>query len=186
MNHLIALDREAFLFLNGGHSEILDFLMFWITNRYTWFPFYTVLILLIIRSFRWRSSLILIGAGLLILAVDQSIASLIKPFFERQRPCFDPTLAEQVHLVTHCGGPFGFFSAHAANTFAIATYLYLWFKSRPTGWMFAWAALVSYSRIYVGVHFPLDVLAGALYGVLLGAAAYKIATLSDHKILRLL
>jgi undecaprenyl-diphosphatase len=92
----------------------------------------------------------------------------MKPFFQRLRPCHDPVIQHIVHVVGDCGGQFGFASSHAANCFALAMAFYLLFSTKKLSFfLFLWAIIVSYSRIYVGVHFPSDLIVGALVGVMI-------------------
>jgi undecaprenyl-diphosphatase len=94
----------------------------------------------------------------------------MKPFFERLRPCHDPSISHLVHVVDGCGGQYGFASSHASNSFALATMLYFFFRTKfkYASILFIWAGLVAYSRVYVGVHFPGDIIVGALIGYLTG------------------
>jgi undecaprenyl-diphosphatase len=101
----------------------------------------------------------------------------MKPFFGRLRPSWEPTLEGMVHIVDgYRGGSFGFASSHAANTFATATFLVLLFRGKKPGmvWLFIWCTLVSYTRIYLGVHYPLDILCGALVGAMLAFVVYGV------------
>ena len=155
--------------------------MRWFTETNSWIPFYGLLITLIIWKFRWKSIYILITIALLITACDQFTSSFMKPFFGRLRPCHDPIIQNAVHLVTEgCGGKHGFASSHAANTFGLAMFLWLLMKPffRYMALMFLWAALVSYSRVYVGVHYPGDILIGGLVGVLTGWVCYRLLALT--------
>ncbi len=171
---LIELDEKLFLYLNGLHVDFLDAIMFWISEKYTWIPFYAILLGLIVWKFKVRAVYVLLGIGLVILFADQFTSGFMKPFFERFRPCHDPDLAGLVYLVKGCGGKFGFASSHAANTFGLATFVYLLFSRiyRYTGFLFLWAFIVSYSRIYLGVHYPLDIIVGGAIGALIGWLIY--------------
>lgn len=173
---IIELDEQLFLFLNGIHNNALDSAMFWISEKYTWIPFYAILLGIIIWKFKIRAIYVLLGIGFVILFADQLTSGLMKPFFERFRPCHEPDLAGMVYLVEKCGGKYGFASSHAANTFGLATFIFLVFNHlyRYLGWLFLWAFIVSYSRIYLGAHYPLDIIVGGIIGILIGWIIYQI------------
>ena len=171
MEKLRQLDHEVFIFLNNHHSEFWDPIMILISERFFWFPAYFGLIIYLLHTFG-RRGIAKLGMALLSVGAADFISSrFFKPGFARLRPCHDPSLSEFINIVSGCGGKFGFISSHAATTFALATFMYLvlppsyrWFKLG----LFVWAIVISYSRIYLGVHFPGDILAGALLGTSLG------------------
>ena len=173
MNIINNLDHELFLFLNGLHVGWLDPVMTFISSEMGWIPFYAILLYLVFRKSGWRGLLfVVIGVVILITCSDQLSSHVFKPVFHRLRPCHDPLIQDLVHLPNgHCGGQYGFISSHACNTFALASFIALImnkFYKKIGLLMFIWAALVSYSRIYMGVHFPGDVLCGAAVGMILG------------------
>lgn len=172
------LDTSLFLFLNGLNAAWLDPVMVFISGKFTWLPFYLVLIGLIIRQYRWQSVMVLLFVALLITLSDQLSVRAFKFVFERPRPCHEPDLQPLIHLVTgNCGGAYGFVSSHAANSFAMAGFVWFLLRSsfRHIGWvLFPWAILVGYSRIYLGVHYPGDVFVGALLGLLVAWVVAKI------------
>lgn len=169
VHNLDMWDRALFLFLNGFHSPFWDVVMDFITDRRPWFPCYVALGLFLIFKFRWRSIFILLTIGILITASDQFTSGYLKPTVQRLRPCHEPAIAAQAHVVDGCGGQYGFVSSHASNTFAIAAFLslLLGWRYRAMYLLWPWAAIVTYSRIYVGVHYPGDLVVGGLIGVLL-------------------
>lgn len=169
---LIHWDEKLFLFLNGLHADWLDPIMRFITGRNEWIPLYLLIIILIIRQLGWRSVFMLLGFGLLITLADQSASGFFKPFFERLRPCHNPEIEHLVHTIKRCGGQYGFASSHASNTFALGTFLFLVYRNMWSKLMLVWAAVVSYSRIYAGVHYPGDILMGAILGVLSAFIVY--------------
>lgn len=177
MIDLINQDRVFFLYLNNLGSPYFD--MFWlmITDKWIWIPLYIIFLYLLFKNYKAKSVLfILIFIALGITCADQ-IAGIFKDGIARLRPCHDETLIPFMRSVT-CGGKFGFFSSHAANTFFLATFLSLmlknYYKYLPYC-LFVWAAVVSYSRIYLGVHFPLDIAFGAAVGILLGGFFAELA-----------
>lgn len=170
------IDEAVFLFLNKLHAPWLDPIMLFATKTFVWLPLYLFLIYLIIKDYRRESWMILIGVALTIVLADQITSSFMKPFFARLRPSHDPDLEGLVHLVNgYRGGKYGFASGHAANTFGTATFLWLLFRNtRPwIRWIFLWAAFMTYTRIYLGVHYPGDILVGGLIGALAGWTGYK-------------
>ena len=185
IDYLANIDTELFLFLNGLHTSWLDPIMTFISGKITWAPFYIVLLYLVIKNYKKQSILLIIGIVLLIFCADQVASGIFKPIFERPRPCHNEAIKDLVYLPTgHCGGPYGFISSHACNTFALATYLTLLLKKyyKNIAWiMFAWATLVAYSRIYMGVHYPGDVIVGAAVGTLIGFILGKIAEMINGK-----
>ena len=170
---LIAIDEALFIFLNSHHNDFWDVLMSLITHRFTSIPLYIFLIYLIIKEFRKQSFVILPFITLLIFASDRISSGLIKPYFQRLRPCYESKLQQTIHVVNGCGGEYGFVSSHAANSFAISIFLFLLFRdNKYMKWLLAWAALVSYSRIYMGVHYPGDIMCGGLLGLILAWVFY--------------
>ncbi|MGB3617812.1 MAG: phosphatase PAP2 family protein, partial [Catalinimonas sp.] len=177
MEQLTALDERLFRLLNSLHTPTLDVAMYWITDRWFWVPFYAVLIYLMFRYHGRQGLIVLIGVIVAASLADRISSGFFKPFFARPRPCHADNLEATVHLLNdRCGGAYGFVSSHAANTFALATYLQLWWRRFRWAWLlFVWAAVVSYSRIYVGVHYPADVVGGALLGALPAWGSYRAA-----------
>ena len=170
LDYLKDLDESLFLYLNGLHNDLFDFLMHWITYQQTWYPFYALIIFWMIWKFKINALFPIITIIIAITLSDQFPSGFMKPFFERLRPCHEPTIGYLVHVVDGCGGQFGVASAHASNSFALAILLYLLLKPyiKYASMFFVWATIVSYSRIYVGVHYPGDVIAGGLVGVFIG------------------
>jgi undecaprenyl-diphosphatase len=169
------LDTQLFLWLNSLHTDSLDPVMAWITGKNEWFPMYALIIGIIIWRYKRTSIGMLLMIIFSVIIADQVCSGLLKPLVQRLRPCHEPSLQNLVHLVGNCGGQFGFCSSHASNTFALATCFFLLFgKVFPeVRFFFIWAIIVSYSRIYVGVHYPLDVITGAGIGVLSALICHK-------------
>ena len=164
----LRLDTDLFLFLNRHYAGWLDPIMVWFTERNTWIPFYLLLAGWLIWQFRKQGGWIILTIAAAVALGDQLTSSILKPLTLRPRPCHVEALQPLIHPVLPCGGLYGFASSHAANTFAMATVLTLLIAHRYpwVKYLYFWAILVSYSRIYVGAHYPLDVLAGAGIGTL--------------------
>jgi undecaprenyl-diphosphatase len=147
-------------------------------NSNTWLPLYVFLIVFAIMNFKNRSFFWILGAVLTLVLTDQISSSLIKPFFERTRPCNDPNLMGQVRLLLgHCSGGYSFTSSHATNHFGFAVYVFITLKGLFQKWsylFFIWAAIISYAQVYVGVHYPLDVIFGSIIGSIIGYATSQI------------
>jgi len=164
------LDKDLLLYLQSQNTPLMDTLMAGITSKYNWLPLYLLLLLALFRQFRWQAVYSVIAVVLLVILSDQITSSLIKPLFGRFRPCHDPEIGHLVRIVTKCGGLYGFVSGHASNSFAVTTFFLLLFHKthQYVWWLLIWPIFVSYSRIYLGVHYPLDILGGALVGIILG------------------
>ena len=155
----------------------LDQFFVFVTRTTTWLPLLALLVYVLFKNRPWREALlVLVCLGLVILVFDQFASSLCKPFFQRYRPSHEPALSGLVDLVEgHRGGLYGFISSHAANTFGVFAYLSLYFRRRFVSFaLFFWACLSSYSRIYLGFHYPGDILVGALFGLLMGYLVYRL------------
>jgi undecaprenyl-diphosphatase len=185
MDSIIEMDKKLLLFLNSLHHPWLDPVMFYFTQTFFWLPLYAFLIFLIFKNYGTRSWYLLIGIAVTITIADQITSSLMKPFFARFRPSHEPSLKGAVHLVknyfgegVYKGGLYGFASSHAANTFGTA--IFLWLTLRPfyrwTAWIFLWAAMMTYTRIYLGVHYPGDIVVGALVGAACGWMGFKFSS----------
>lgn len=171
LEYLKELDRSLFDSLNGYQNPFWDAFMIQISERKFWFPFYAFLVFYLIYTFRRKSILKLVAIGLTILAADSISSKIIKPLVGRLRPCHDAGLAELIVLIDRCGGKFSFVSSHAANTFALAMIASMLLERRYWPFklfLFVWACTISYSRVYLGVHYPGDIFFGALLGMLLG------------------
>lgn len=183
---LLDLDTKLFLFLNSLHTPTFDTIMWYISDKEFWYPFYGILILIMVWRYKWNAIITLLFIALLITLSDQISVKGFKEVFERWRPTHNPEIRDIVHTVKgYRGGDYGFVSSHAANTFAMAFFTTKLFRNRYYGWfIFIWAAVVSYSRIYLGVHYPLDIIGGALLGILLGFVIFKLYLYVGNKYLK--
>ncbi|MEY3417272.1 MAG: hypothetical protein RL060_1384 [Bacteroidota bacterium] len=194
LEYLNQIDRSILVFFNQQHRPLLDELMLLITGKYIWIPLYVVLIGLVVYKFKKTSWVAILALVLTITAADQFASSFCKPTFKRLRPCHDESIKAQLHIMKPAGSQYGFISSHAANTFALATFMFMAFKTdkKWIGYsLFIWAALVSISRVYLGVHYPGDILFGAMTGVFWAwcfwrinqkIATYWLSTISISKV----
>ena len=179
LEKLLALDTRLFLWFNSHHSPAWDKIMWFISGKEEWAPLYLVIIGYLIYTYRWKSIYVFIAVALFVTLADQISTNVFKDGFKRLRPSHAEELKGLVHLFTknngevYYGGLYGFVSSHAANSFALAAFLTRLFKISWFSWfIYCWAGIVSYSRIYLGVHYPGDIIGGAILGILIGWFVY--------------
>ena len=190
MDYLIHIDQQWLLAINGWHSEWADILMWYISKSTTWLPLYALLVGLIVYRFgilspslcregRRGSSLlrvliILAGFAVAVGVSDFVSSGIIKPWVCRLRPTHEPALAGMLHLVNgYTGGLYGFVSSHAANTMACALLFALLYRNKyATVGLMLWVALNCYSRMYLGVHYPADIIGGLAIGAMMATLTY--------------
>lgn len=180
LEQLEQLDRQLTLSLNGSHSLFIDGIAMSATSTTTWLPVACVLFYVIVHNNEMKNiGWLLLGLTLCILLADQGASSLCKPLVARWRPTNDPQLMYMVDVVNdYRGGRYGFFSSHAANTFALATFTGLVIRNaRLTVTLLSWALLNCWTRVYLGVHYVGDIIVGIIYGTLVGLLVYRGATL---------
>jgi undecaprenyl-diphosphatase len=179
LESLIAWDKELFSVINTQWcNAFLDVVLPYWRTKTTWIPLYILLFLIIGKDRGFKVIWVLIVLGLTIALADQVSSEWVKKIVERVRPCNDSSLPN-VRTLIHCGGGFSFTSSHATNHFALVMQLFLIFrmnwKTRYFVALFIWAALIAYAQVYVGVHYPLDVLAGGLLGCTLAWLVHQIS-----------
>jgi len=182
IEEILKLDSQLFLFLNNLGSSTFD--AFWIFLSYKESNIFFYLSLLIFYFYKESKTIklsevfhSLLFIAIMIIIADQT-ANLFKDSFQRLRPCYNESLIDSIRLVKDsCGGKYGFFSAHASNSFSLAVFFGLLYKKKSRYIIYIsllYASLISYSRIYLGVHFPLDILFGGIYGITIGLVIFRI------------
>lgn len=178
MNTLLGIDRDLLLFFNGSHSLFLDNLVMVLTSGLTWIPLYLALFAVVIKNNEtMKQVLLVIGCVVLCVALTDGVADLIaKPLVGRLRPSQEPAIKYIVDTVNGIRGTqYGFFSAHAANTFGVATFFSLLIRNtRFTVAIVLWSLVNCWTRMYMGLHYPGDILAGLLWGAASGSIVYFI------------
>jgi Membrane-associated phospholipid phosphatase len=181
MDFLIDIDKAITVAVNGWNSDfIVDGFMLYLSKVWVWVPLYLIIIIALFRRLGWKKALIAVAILAAAFAFTDKFSYFLKENICRLRPCEDPTLSGVIHCIEKRGSLYGFPSGHACNTFCFALISsHLFKKKGVTAFLFLWAAIVSYSRIYVGKHFFGDILAGALLGLAIGALAivlYQVLT----------
>jgi len=179
IDQLIAYDKELFLFLNNLGSPSWDALWLVITDELTFVPLYAILLYLLYRNFGWKALLIFIVLVAIMITFTDQITNVFKRGFERPRPCRAEGVMESTRFVAKRCGLYGFFSGHSSNSMAAAVFAGLLLRPYYKNLIFIllfWSAIVAYSRIYVGVHYPLDIICGLAFGAMTGFLFYKLAT----------
>ncbi len=172
--NLIQWDKDLLVKLNSYHSEFWDGFMWLATDEISWIPFFLALLYVVYKAKGKEFFLALLTITLTILICDQ-VSGLFKDWIARPRPTREMDIMNELHIVNNYrGGKYGYFSAHAANTFGIAVLVSLIVRNwAVTMSLFLWATTATYTRIYLGVHYPLDIITGISFGVLTGYLVYR-------------
>ena len=179
------IDQQLFLFINSLNSPFFDQVMNILSGKLIWVPLYLTILVFLGIKYKRKFLIIIIFIILAATLADQS-SVIVKNIVQRLRPCHEPSIMGIVHLVNgECGGVYGFVSSHATNTFDVALLSLSFIKKR---WysisIILWASIICYSRVYIGVHYPGDVLCGAILGSFIGWGTYKLYMLTDNNILK--
>ena len=183
-DYLYSLDLKLLYFINHTLSNpVFDFIMPIMRGKLTWVPLYLLIVYFIIKKYGLKSVWVIGFALISVLIADRISAGIIKPYFERLRPCNDPNLASWLKLPNGKGSSFGFVSSHAANHFAMAVYFIMVFVGYKNQYkiiipFLAWAALIAFAQVYIGFHFPSDVVLGGLLGAIIGFGVAKLNCLT--------
>lgn len=174
LQEIIKLDHQLFYAINTGLSNLVfDWLMPILRNRYTWIPLYFFIVYYLIKNLKIKGLYLSLTLIACFAFADFTSASLIKKAIKRPRPCNEITFKSQVIMRVNCGSGFSFPSTHATDHFAIALFLVCVFKNNNkyvSIALISWAFLIAFAQVYVGVHFPIDVICGAIYGAIIGCA----------------
>ncbi len=173
------LDRQLFLWLNGLHTGVLDAPMYYISKIFVFIPLFAWWLYEAYKTFHLKKLLVMLVMTVLLVTLTDQSSNRVKHLVKRYRPTHNTEIRQQVHTVYgYEGGQYTFFSGHAANTFGIATYLFLLFRGKKMAFrlsFFAWSLLVIYSRVYLGVHYPSDLFTGMCVGLLWGYVVYRLS-----------
>lgn len=179
---LLQLDKDLFVFLNGLGSEPYDGFWLFITKQINWIPVFLIFCYLVFKNLGWRHAiLVFVIMGLLMTVSDQTI-NLVKGYFQRARPGNNPELEHLMRIVQKRNS-YSFFSGHAGNSMAAAMLLFLILRRyvKYMGFIFIWPLIFAYSRIYLGLHYPFDILIGYCFGVLMGILFYQLYKFARDK-----
>ena len=178
LEQLLQYDTELFLFLNNLGTETWDGFWMFYTHKFNWIPFYALLLFLLYKHLGKQKTVFLILVVVAMIVFTDQITNAFKYGFERYRPCHNANLIDQMRIVKEgCGGRFGFFSGHASNSMAVAVFVGLLLLNKYRKLIFLlliWSFAMAYSRVYIGVHYPLDIICGMAFGALSGYGFYKL------------
>lgn len=176
LNEIVQYDKECFVYLNALGNENWDSFWLLITNQLSWIPLYVLFLFLIFKTFGWKKGVVFILFTVLLVTFSDQFSNLIKNSVGRLRPNRDPSINEFIRILKN-NKSFSFVSGHATTSTTVTVFMYLTLRKyyKHTILFFIWPIFFAYSRIYIGVHFPLDIIFGALVGSLIGFIFYKIS-----------
>lgn len=176
LDTIITKDKQLFVYLNSLGTESWDNFWMIVTNQFSWIPLFALLFFLIFKAYGWKKGLLLLLVTALLVTFSDQFVNFIKDYFGRLRPNNDPAINEVIRILKRPSS-FSFVSGHSTTSFAVTTFMILTLHKfyRFPHFLLIWPVLFAYSRIYVGVHFPVDIFTGMLLGVLIGYTFYKIS-----------
>jgi len=182
LESLIQIDKALTLSINYLHTDVLDFIMLWSSEKVTWIPLYALIAYLLFRQFGAKYLVFILILTIVNVTLTDQISVFAKNYFERLRPCHQLEMLEHLRLISSCGGQFGFVSSHAANTAGLAVFIGMVLQNK---WMnvvlIGYAILNGYSRIYLGKHYSFDVIGGFLLGVMIGLCLYQLSEILSKR-----
>ncbi len=175
LDKILTLDKELLIFLNGLGSSTFDPFWMVITKQSNWTPFFLILLYLIFKKVGVKQTLYLLVFIIVLITISDQFTNLVKETFQRLRPCSDPNINSLIRVVKP-SETFSFFSGHASNSMAVSSFLYFILKDKFKyfGLLFLWPLIFAYSRIYLGLHYPTDIICGYIHGFILGFLFYKL------------
>ncbi len=176
LDTILEYDKELFVYLNALGNENWDTFWMTITNQFSWIPLYLLFLILIFKQLGWKKGLILVVFTALLVTFSDQFSNLMKNTFERLRPNRDPSINEFIRILKN-NKSFSFISGHATTSTAVTLFMHLTLRKhyKYTLLFFIWPLLFAYSRIYIGVHFPIDLICGALFGMIIGFIFYRLS-----------
>ena len=182
LDKLLSLDTQLFVFLNGLGSETFDGLWLFITKQSNWAPLFLMLLYVIYKKLGVKQTLFLLLFVAVLITITDQTTNLFKNGFQRLRPCNNPEINTLIRVVKSSKS-FSFFSGHAANSMAVAAFIFFNFKDKIKffGYIFLWPFIFAYSRIYLGLHYPIDILTGYLFGFTFGFLLFKLYKITQKK-----
>ena len=182
LDKLLSLDTQLFVFLNGLGSETYDALWLFITKQSNWTPLFLLLLYFIYKTIGIKQTLFLLLFVAVLITITDQTTNLFKNGFQRLRPCNNPEINTLIRVVKSSKS-FSFFSGHAANSMAVAAFIFFNFKDKIKffGYIFLWPFIFAYSRIYLGLHYPIEILTGYLFGFTFGFLLFKVYKITQKK-----